>query len=1298
MLAVESSQHLPTYLQSQSELVGFYFKTHAAKMILPLLTAPTLLLTLLTLLLSAPWQSLAKKDAPTITFTKFENPLLNIFYFDDSDVLLGLDAEVGKVFRSTNAGRDWKVVDENGQERVWDVYPHPYDRNRAYIIGMEHTHWMTTDQGRSWQKFETDAVPYHFRQTLAFHGRDPKKAIFQGQSCAGWDCREVSYYTDDDFEHLHVLREGSLGCSWAVSTPLFGVGIEPEVETRIFCIARGLFSPWASANRILVSDDYFKREEEAMLGGSRAISGIINMASVKKYLVAAARAEGTDELALYVSDDSSQWHRAEFGHHKVLEEAYTILESTNYSMQVDVMGRGETGTLFTSNSNGTYFTKNIEHTNRGPRGYVDFEKITGIQGIVLVNVVENWEDVEKKGSEKHITSQISFDDGRTFQDLKVGSKRLHLHSVTDPSNAGKVFSSPAPGIVMGVGNTGNRLEDYKDGDLYVSDDAGLTWKKALDGAHKYEIGDQGAVIVAIDDEDTTKQIQYSLNHGKDWAKADLGEKVQAKLLTTVPDSTSLKFLLEATKGEDWLLFVIDFEGLHERTCKENDFEKWPARLGEDGKPSCIMGHKQFYRRRKADADCFVAEEFRDPLPQTEPCKCSKQDFECDFNYVRSEDRTRCVPAEVTTHPVGDCKSPGDTFIASSGFRLIPGDDCERKGGEELDKEVERPCSDSAKAPASGEIAHEKTTFESVQFGEWHYLERTQSSSGDDESIIMRTPDDKVFLTRDHGKKWQEILKGKTITKVAPHQYFNDAIFFLTEGKKVYYSLERGDNMKDFEAPEPPHPVLQTLHFHPDYKDSLLWTGPKDCGEKCGVTYHTENRHEWSLLLRAVKKCDFIQREGRKSQEEDKNLIFCEQYESENPGKPLQLVSSTTWFKDRNVHFDDILDFATMSEFIIVAAKTKDRKFLKVDASVDGRVFAPAEFPPNFHVEHERAYTVLDSSTHAVFLHVTVNNEKGQEYGSIIKSNSNGTSYTLSLSHVNRDDVGFVDFEKMQGIQGVAMVNVVDNVEAVESGKDKKLKSMITHNDGAEWTLIPPPAKDRDGNKFSCVGKSDLATEQCSLHFHSYTERYDKHATFSSPSAIGLMLAVGNVGEHLKPREGDDTHTFITRDGGITWAAIRKGSYLWEYGDQGSIILICEQAKPTQVVYYTLDEGKTWVEYKFSDIDMIIQQITTTPSDSSRNFLLWGWDQGSDKVSTVNLDFTGLKERQRQCALRDSSPEKDDYELWEPRHPLQKGNCLFGHVAQYLRKRLDRECYNGFKAEGLYNIAKNCSCTRQDFEW
>ncbi len=201
------------------------------------------------------------------------------------------------------------------------------------------------------------------------------------------------------------------------------------------------------------------------------------MAPVSKYMLAAAKAQGTDELALYVTDDSAEWHRAEFGRQRINEEAYTVLESTNYSIQIDVMNtnpKNPMGVLFTSNSNGTYFTRNIEYTNRNLIGNVDFEKVQGIQGIVLVNTVANGKEIELgANADKRIVTEISFDDGRTFQDLHVDDKRLHLHSVTDLSNSGRVFSSPAPGLVMGIGNTGKSLKSYEEGDLYVSDDAGL---------------------------------------------------------------------------------------------------------------------------------------------------------------------------------------------------------------------------------------------------------------------------------------------------------------------------------------------------------------------------------------------------------------------------------------------------------------------------------------------------------------------------------------------------------------------------------------------------------------------------------------------------------------------------------------------------------------------------------------------------------------------------------------------------------------------------------------------------------
>jgi len=274
---------------------------------------------------------------------------------------------------------------------------------------------------------------------------------------------------------------------------------------------------------------------------------------------------------------------------------------------------------------------------------------------------------------------------------------------------------------MGVGNTGDHLKRYADGDLYVSDDAGVTWRKGLENAHRYEFGDQGAVIMAVDDEKPTDKIQYSINHGKDWESAELETKIRARFLTTTTDFTSLKFLLvgavDRLDGEH-IFYVVDFNGLHERKCKKGDFEEWPAHLNEKGEPDCLMGHKQFYHRRKSNADCFIDEEFKNPEPIFKPCKCTSKDFECDFNFVRSEDGKSCGPASPLQPPKGKCKNVEDKFTGPSGWRLIPGNACTRDGGKNLEGEKEWPCEKGAKAPSNEKISKTKTTFNAEAFAQY----------------------------------------------------------------------------------------------------------------------------------------------------------------------------------------------------------------------------------------------------------------------------------------------------------------------------------------------------------------------------------------------------------------------------------------------------------------------------------------------------------------------------------------------------------------------------------------------------
>ncbi|GMF71610.1 unnamed protein product [Aspergillus oryzae] len=1253
----------------------------------------------------------AKSSSPKIAPpTKIDHKPSSLFYFEDTDTVL-MNTVNGDLLRSVDAGETWSVVegDDGGMKHhVLLIRQHPYDNKKAYALGPNGRHWVTTDQAKTWASFNIAEFPAIRHYPLVFHGGDSSKVIFQGEECAGRYCIVRSYYTTDDFATVKLLRESTGGCAWAVGHPQFAedLNLAEEIKDRSFCVVPGLKVPLPHANRLVYSDDYFRGNAEGTetkLQEGRPVSGVISTAAVKKFIVAAAKSKGTEELALYVTVDAKNWHRAEFDGHRIEEDAYTMLESTNYSLQVDVLTspRSGMGVLFTSNSNGTYFTRNIEHTNRNSEGMVDFEKIAGIQGIVLVNTVQNPEEVESGSAKKKITSRISFDDGRTFQPLKSDGENLHLHSVTALRNIGRVFSSPAPGLVMGIGNTGNHLQEYAECNLYISDDAGVTWRRAIKHPHKYEFGDQGAVVIAVRDEGRVDKINYSLDHGKEWASVELQHKIYPTMVTTTPDSTSLKFIvvgsLKESQDGEHVIYSIDFDGLHERKCEEDDFEKWPARLDEHGKPDCLMGHKQFYMRRRANANCFVDEEFKDPQPIFEACKCTAEDFECE--YRRTEDGKGCVIPSPLTPPEGECKKPDDKFMGPSGWRLIPGDACIRDGGENLDKEIERSCKDASSPSTDGKIRVTLQLLEARDYAQYYYLERQSSSSGSDETIIMLSSEHEVYVTHDHGKTWERPLKGEEITRVYLHPYSSDVAFLLTDGKEGFWTEDRGHTFKPFQAPAPPTQdrFLQVMAFHPVHKDRLIWTGAVDChsGDCHSDAFIKKGRGKnWEPLLSYVQKCEFESRETRPN---STNLVYCEQFEKQSKNGRLQLLSSDDFFNDNEVQFVDVINYATMSEFIIVASRQPENPdSLVASTSVDGRTFARAQFPPNVQVPVQTAYTVLESSTHAVFLHVTASSTEGGEYGPIIKSNSNGTSYVLSISAVNRNSLGYVDFEKAQGLEGVAVVNVVSNVADVSKKVPKKLKTMITHNDGAQWMLLPPPTKDADDKSFGCSVVAGKGTDDCSLHLHGYTERKDERDTFASGSAIGLMMAVGNVGDHLAG--GDEADTFITNDGGISWKSVKKGKYMWEYGDSGSVIVIVPESKPTKTIHYSLDEGDTWEEFQFSDVEVRINDISTVPSDTSKNFLLWARLSNSevqDKFATFNIDFSGV--RPRPCLLDENQGNSDDYYIWEPKHPFQENNCLFGHSEQYHRKKPSAQCWNDWRESHVHSIGTNCTCTRADYE-
>lgn len=121
-------------------------------------------------------------------------------------------------------------------------------------------------------------------------------------------------------------------------------------------------------------------------------------------------------MLLYVSVDTKNWAKAQFPQSssaRLRENGYTIVESTTHSLAVDVLMQDSSavGTLFVSNSNGTFFVESLKDTNRNEMGFVDYENLYGVEGVGIANVVGNAQDVEGRAAEKQLKTVMTFDDG-----------------------------------------------------------------------------------------------------------------------------------------------------------------------------------------------------------------------------------------------------------------------------------------------------------------------------------------------------------------------------------------------------------------------------------------------------------------------------------------------------------------------------------------------------------------------------------------------------------------------------------------------------------------------------------------------------------------------------------------------------------------------------------------------------------------------------------------------------------------------------------------------------------------------
>ncbi len=133
--------------------------------------------------------------------------------------------------------------------------------------------------------------------------------------------------------------------------------------------------------------------------------------------------------------------------------------------------------------------------------------------------------------------------------------------------------------------------------------------------------------------------------------------------------------------------------------------------------------------------------------------------------------------------------------------------------------------------------------------------------------------------------------------------------------------------------------------------------------------------------------------------------------------------------------------------------------------------------------------------------------------------------------------------------------------------------------------------------------------------------------YSAENAAGIVVAMGNVGDYLSFR-ADEVNTYISRDAGLTWFEVKKGSHIYEVGDHGGLIVMAEDQRATDTIYYSWDEGLTWEEKKFTQKPIQVTNIIIEDTNTGQNFVIYGertYNGGKfqRKGVIVGFDFSSL---------------------------------------------------------------------------
>ena len=613
------------------------------------------------------------------------------------------------------------------------------------------------------------------------------------------------------------------------------------------------------------------------------------------------------------------------------------------------------------------------------------------------------------------------------------------------------------------------------------------------------------------------------------------------------------------------------------------------------------------------------------------------------------------------------------------------------------------------------------------------------------TVLVLTTRSNLYRSSDEGKTWRNVVSGlpalvlpkggqpgqadttnRKVKKLIVSPVDSNCVFVAGEGTNHWVTQDGGRTFKAVNSVVKFHDVI----MHPTNKARILAStmAPKCHDTKAdGVCYKSvyataDFGATWIKATDYVVQFDWAQNLGNHQADTlPETAMFATVFRSQKGNQRFG-------YWDKNIDFVRTDDFFRTPGTVLVKHGNRflfTKKFLfvaqvnplhdtevELQMSSDGaKTFLRGTLP--YRIK-QHSYTILDTSEDTVFLHVNHEGE-GAKWGNVYISNADGLNYTLSLPHNSREATGKCDFEKIEGLEGIYLANFVDmvgggdaddttdddtmsqegSVKKKTAGKKPppKVRTVITFDKGGVWSYLHAPRVDANGKKVDCQ------SADCSLHLHGVTDQWGPF--YSTATSIGLIMATGNIGTSLSDN-GDEINTYFSRDAGLTWDEVAKGSHIYEFGDHGGLIVMANDVKATDTVFYSWNEGLSWTPFVFTQKPVEIDNIIIEPSATSQKFMIYGsrtseTDKNSEPVGVVYfLDFGELHTTQCKGVEAPGSPESD-YEKWSPSDGrLGDSKCMLGHQVTYTRRKRDQQCYNG-EALQRSTFVKNCACAESDFE-